>query len=139
MTGKGDKMTGWTGGAIYHTDEFLADPFKAGVDRLLPALKAGGVNIDSQLELTKVLGTLFRNINAAAFANELWQKKQQSRIVKDKGYIDKVEDPETIYKRLLSTDPTVALGAPQKRFRVVSHHPVVAAHGHRRRGHVWHG
>ncbi len=111
MTGKGDKMTGWTGGAIYHTDEFLRNPLEAIEKYLLPALEKKGVNINDPLALTKVLGTLFRNINAAAFANELANPQNRARLHKDGGLTGQVENPEAIYRRLLATDPTVALHA----------------------------
>lgn len=103
--------TGWTGGAIYHTDEALRDPLAFGEKYVLPALEKKGVNINDKLELTKVLGTLFRNINAAAFANELWQAQNRTRLHKDAGFIGDVESPDAIYKRLLNTDPTFAMGA----------------------------
>ena len=111
MTGKGDQKTGWTGGAIYHTDEALKDPLAYGEKFLLPALAKQGVNIDNQLELTKVLGTLFRNVNSAAFANELYQRQNRNRLHKDSDYIGDVEEPDAIYKRLLKTDPLFAMGA----------------------------
>ncbi len=111
MTGKGAQKTGWTGGAIYHTDEALKDPLSFGENYILPALRKAGVNVDNQLELTKVLGTLFRNVNSAAFANELWQKQNRQRLHKDDALISQVEDPDTIYKRLLKTDPTFAMTA----------------------------
>ena len=111
MTGKGDQKTGWTGGAIYNTDEFLKNPLQAIEDHLLPKLAAKGVNINDPLALTKVLGTLFRNINAAAFANELANPQNRARLHKDAGLTGQVEDPEAIYRRLLATDPTVALHA----------------------------
>ena len=116
MTGKGDQKTGWTGGAIHHTDEALRDPLAFGEKYVLPALAAKGVNVGDQLELTKVLGTLFRNINAAAFANELWQAQNRNRLHKDDHLIGQVEDLDAIYKRLLKTDPTVALKALKDSF-----------------------
>ena len=111
MTKKGDSVTGWTGGAIYHTDEFLKNPLAAIEKYVLPALAAKGIDINNSLELTKALGTMFRNINAAAFANELAQPQNRARLHKDSGYIGQVEDLDAIYQRLLKTDPTVAFKA----------------------------
>ena len=111
MTGKGDQKTGWTGGAIYHTDEFLKNPLAAIEKYVLPALASKGIDINNSLELTKALGTMFRNINAAAFANELAQPQNRARLHKDDHLIGQVEDLDAIYQRLLKTDPTVAFKA----------------------------
>lgn len=111
MTKKGDAVTGWTGGAIYHTDEFLKNPLAAIEKYVLPALAAKGIDINNSLELTKALGTMFRNINAAAFANELAQPQNRARLHKDDRLIGQVEDLDAIYQRLLKTDPTVAFKA----------------------------
>ena len=112
QTIKGSKgPTGWTGGAVYNTDLALRDPLAFGEEFLLKKLAAGGVKIDDQLELTKVLGTLFRNGMSNAFANELWQRQNRTRLHKDDHYIGEVEDQDTIYKRLLKTDPTFAFKA----------------------------
>lgn len=111
MVMKGGTPVAWTGGAVYHTDEFLKNPLAAGEKYLLPALAAKGVNIEDRLELTKVLGTLFRNQNSNAFANELWQAQNRQRLHKDKHLIGEVDDPDNIYQRNLHSDPKVALGA----------------------------
>ena len=111
MVMKAGHAVGWNGGAVHHTDEFLQNPLAAGEKYVLPALQAKGVDINNQLELTKALGTLFRNQNANAFANELWQRQNIARLHKDDPLIGKVETPDAMYKRLLTTDPTFALVA----------------------------
>ena len=111
MTMSKGHAVGWTGGAVYHTDEALKDPLAFGEKYVLPALAAKGVNIDNQLELTKALGTLYRNQNANAFANELWQRQNRNRLHKDDDLIGRVDDYDAIYKRLLATDPTFAFKA----------------------------
>ena len=111
MQMKAGHAVGWTGGAVYHTDEALKDPLAFGENYVLPALVKHGVNIEDRLELTKALGTMFRNQNANAFANELWQRQNRNRLHKDDHLIGEVEDIDAIYQRLLKTDPTVALKA----------------------------
>ena len=109
MTMKAGHAVGWSGGAVYNTDKALQDPLAFGEDWLLGKLSKHGVNIADKLDLTKALGTLFRNQNANAFANELWQYQNRQRLHKDDPFIGKVETPDAMYKRLLTTDPTFAL------------------------------
>ena len=109
MIMKGGTPVAWTGGAVYHTDTALRNPLEYGEKYFLPALAAHGVKVNDPLELTKVLGTLFRNSSSNAFANEVFQLQNRKRLHKDAGYIGDVEEPDAIYKRNLASDPNAAL------------------------------
>ena len=103
---KAGHAVGWQAGAIKDTDLALRDPLKWMEEVQNPALAKMGVNVDERLELTKALGTMYRNQNANLFANTLSQAASRSRLHKDEGLTDAVGTPDDIYRRN-QRDPTV--------------------------------
>ena len=108
---KAGHAVSWTAGAVYGTDLALRDPLRYMEEVQLPKLKEHGVDIDNQIELAKVFGTLDRNQNSNVFAKELGQLKQRQRLHKDEGLINQAGTLDDIYSRNLSQDPTVAMTA----------------------------
>ncbi|ACL57421.1 phage tail tip lysozyme [Methylobacterium nodulans] len=108
---KGGHAVSWSGGAVKNTNLALSDPLEWAQTVLLPALRKKGVNVDDKLELTKALGTMFRNSNSNLFAEALTQKLSVQRLLKDEVNINKAGTLDQIYARNLSEDPTQAFKA----------------------------
>ena len=70
-------VIGWTAGAVKNTDLALTNPLKWAEQVQNPALahplKGQGINVDDQMELTKALGTMYRNQMANQFAEDMSQ------------------------------------------------------------------
>lgn len=108
---KAGHAVGWRAGAVVDTNKALSDPLQWMMEDLLPRMAAKGVAIGDKLELSKVLGTMFRNVNANAFAEALGQGMSQSRLLKDERNQNLTATPQEAYQRNLWTDPTVAAKA----------------------------
>ncbi|WP_158810233.1 hypothetical protein [Beijerinckia sp. L45] len=106
-----DKKDSWSSGAVKNTDIALRNPLKWFEDTVLPAMRAKGVNVDDTLELSKVLGGMFRNQNSNVFANENAQLADRTRLHKDAGLYDLTAHPEDMYQRNLREDPTQSMTA----------------------------
>ena len=106
---KGGHAVGWRAGAVKDTNLALSDPLRWMEEVALPAMKAKGVKVDDRLELSKALGTMFRNQNSNVWANDLAQPASRSRLHKDEANINQAGTLDEIYQRNLSEDPTVAI------------------------------
>lgn len=110
---KGGHAVSWSGGAVKDTNLALSDPLEWAQTVLLPAMRAKGIQVDDKLELTKSLGTMFRNSNSNLFAEALTQKLSVNRLLKDEININKAGTLDQIYDRNLSQDPTQGIKAVQ--------------------------
>lgn len=108
---KGGHAVSWKAGAVKDTNLALSDPLQWAETVLLPALRKKGVNVDDKLELSKALGTLFRNSNSNLFAETLTQKLSRTRLHKDEENINKAGTLDEVYARNLKEDPTESLKA----------------------------
>lgn len=108
---KAGHAVGWRAGAVKDTNLALSDPLRWIEEVMLPAMKKKGVKVEDRLELSKALGTMFRNQNANVWANDLAQPASRYRLHKDEENINKAGTLDEIYKRLLAEDPTVAMTA----------------------------
>ncbi len=110
---KGGHAVSWSGGAVKDTNLALSDPLEWAQTVLLPAMRKKGINVDDKLELTKSLGTMFRNSNSNLFAEALTQKLSVQRLLKDEVNIDKAGTLDQIYARNMAQDPTQGIKAVQ--------------------------
>ncbi|KTS30866.1 hypothetical protein NS228_06175 [Methylobacterium indicum] len=110
---KGGHAVSWSGGAVKDTNLALSDPLEWAQTVLLPAMRKKGINVDDKLELTKSLGTMFRNSNSNLFAEALTQKLSVQRLLKDEVNIDKAGTLDQIYDRNMAQDPTQGIKAVQ--------------------------
>ena len=102
---------GWKAGAVKETNLALSDPDVFAEKILIPAMKGHGVNVDDPFAVKKELNQLFRNGESNRFATAIVDVLQRQRLHKDDENIGKAGDVDTIYKRNLTEDPTVAFGA----------------------------
>jgi hypothetical protein len=107
--GRGGSPQSWRAGAVKDTDLALQNPLAWTEKVLIPALQANGTNVDDPLDLSKALGTMFRNQNANQFAEQITQLRARSRLHKDKDLMAQVKGLDESYAANLKTDPTVAI------------------------------
>lgn len=108
---KGGAPQSWRAGAVKNTDRALKNPLDWTEKTLIPALQKSGTNVDDPLELSKALGTMFRNQNANRFAEQITQLRARSSLHNDSDLIDKLKPPDEMYFNNLKTDPTQAIKA----------------------------
>ncbi|UMY19136.1 hypothetical protein MMB17_07505 [Methylobacterium organophilum] len=108
---KGGHAVSWKAGAVKDTNTALTDPLEWAEKTLIPALRKKGVDVDDKLELSKALGTLFRNSNSNMFAEALSQKLSRQRLHKDEDSINKAGTLDEVYQRNLGKDPTATVKA----------------------------
>lgn len=109
--GKGGSPQSWRAGAVKDTDTALKNPLEWTEKVLIPALQAHGTNVDDPLDLSKALGTMFRNQNANQFAEQITQLRARSRLHKDQGLMGEVKPLDESYANNLKSDPTQAITA----------------------------
>ena len=76
-------VIGWTAGAVKNTDLALKNPLAWAEQVQNPAMRAHGINPDDNMEMSKTLGTMFRNQMANQFANDISQLNSRNRLHKD--------------------------------------------------------
>ncbi|MCJ2083216.1 hypothetical protein [Methylobacterium sp. J-090] len=103
---KGGHVVSWNAGAVKDTNKALSDPLEWAETVLIPALQKKGVNTDDKLELSKALGTMFRNSNSNLFAEALTQQMSRTRLHKDEANINQSDTMAGMYARNLSKDAT---------------------------------
>lgn len=107
--GQGGSPQSWRAGAVKDTNLALQNPLEWTEKVLIPALQGAGTNVDDPLDLSKALGTMFRNQNANQFAEQITQLRARSRLHKDKTLMGEVKPLDESYAANLKTDPTVAI------------------------------
>lgn len=108
---KGGHAVSWKAGAVKDTNTALSDPLEWAEKTLIPALQKNGVDVEDKLELSKALGTLFRNSNSNMFAEALSQRLSRNRLHKDEDNMTKSATVDEAYKRNLSSDATEGVKA----------------------------
>ena len=108
ITQKGTPVS-WRAGAIKGTNQALTDPLEWMERVQLPAMEAKGVDINNPLELTKAFNELYRNSNSNLMANMVGQLRNRQRLHKDERNIEQAGTADEIYKRNVTSDPTVAV------------------------------
>lgn len=109
--GQGGSPQSWRAGAVKDTDMALKNPLEWTEKVLIPALQSSGTNVDDPLDLSKALGTMFRNQNANQFAEQITQLRSRSRLHKDRDLMGQVKPLDESYAANIKTDPTVAITA----------------------------
>ncbi|KAA0121004.1 hypothetical protein CIW48_26215 [Methylobacterium sp. P1-11] len=108
---KAGHATAWRSGAVKGTTLAHQNPLKWMETVVLPALKAKGVNVDDDEELSKVFATMFRQNTSNFFANEIGLKSFRARLHKDADLQKQVGSLDEIYHRNLTQDPTEGVKA----------------------------
>ncbi|WP_267355258.1 hypothetical protein [Methylobacterium sp. GC_Met_3] len=108
---KAGHATAWRSGAVKDTTLAHENPLKWMETVVLPALKAKGVNVDDDEELSKVFATMFRGNTSNFFANEIGLKSFRARLHKDAALQKQTGSLDDIYNRNLKEDPTEGLKA----------------------------
>ena len=108
---KGGHAVAWRAGAVKGTTLAHQNPLKWMETVVLPALKAKGVNVDDDEELSKVFATMFRGNTSNFFANEIGLKSFRARLHKDAALQKQTGSLDEIYNRNLKEDPTEGVKA----------------------------
>ncbi len=108
---KGGHAVAWRAGAVKGTTLAHQNPVEWMEKVVLPALKAKGVNVDNDEELSKVFATMFRQNTSNFFANEVGLKSFRDRLHKDADLQRKTGTLDEIYKRNITEDPTEGIKA----------------------------
>ena len=102
-------VIGWTAGAVKNTDLALKNPLAWAEQVQNPAMRAHGINPDDNMEMSKTLGTMFRNQMANQFANDISQLNSRNRLHKDQDLLGKTMTIDQAFDYNMKSDPTQSL------------------------------
>jgi hypothetical protein len=87
----------------------LKDPLAWAEQVQNPAIRAKGINPDDNMEMAKVLGTMYRNQMANQFANDISQLNSRNRLHKDEDLLNKTMTVDQAFDYNMKNDPTQAI------------------------------